>query len=116
MATVQEREQGLAACTDLLQRPTYTKIAAGGHQSFFKRIYCVLRPAALLVNFGEIQVELGVIVPHPQCFLAQRFPIAKALFGNGRKESRVGKIEWVFGSYAQGATGVKKGLTGVSIT
>jgi hypothetical protein len=116
MAAVQEREQGLAASTDLLQRATNAKIAARGDQSSFKRVNCVLRPAALLVDFGEIQVELGVIVPHPQCFLAQRFPIAKALFGNGCKESRVGKIEWVFGSYAQSATGVKKSFAGVPIT
>jgi hypothetical protein len=115
MAAVQEREQGLAACTDFLQRATNAKVAARGHQSFFKRIDRVLRPAILLVDFGEIQVELGVIVPHPECFLAQRFPIAETLFGNGCKKSCVGKIEWVFGSYAQGATGVKKSFAGVPV-
>jgi hypothetical protein len=54
MAAVQEREQRLAACADLLKRATNAKVAARGHQSFFKRVNCFLRPAALLVNLSEI--------------------------------------------------------------
>jgi hypothetical protein len=116
MAAVQEREHGFASRADFLQRAANAKVAARGHQSFFKRFNCFLRPAALLVNLREIQIELGVIVPHPKGFLAQRFSVTEALFGNGCKESRIGEIERVFGSYAQSATGMKKGFVGISIT
>jgi hypothetical protein len=115
MAAVQEREERLAPGTDSLQRTANTKIAACGYQSFLKRVNRVLCPAALLVDLREIQIELGVIVPHPKGFLAQHFPIAVALFGNGCKESCIGEIEGVLGSYAQSATSVEERLVCVPI-
>ena len=68
-------------------------------------------PAGLLIDLGQIQVQLGVVVPHPEGFLAERFAIAVALLGNGSQQSGIGKIKRVLRSDTQRAPRMQQGIT-----
>jgi len=93
---MQKCDHGFAARAYFLERPAKAKIAAGGHEALFERRYRFLRSSGLLIDLGQIQVELGVIVSHAQSFLAESFAIGIALLSDRRKQTCVGKIERVF--------------------
>ena len=110
MAAVQECHDRIAPRADFLQSPANPEIAPRGHQPLFKSGDRLLRPAGLLVDLGQIQVELGVIVSHPQGFQAEGFPVAKTLLGDRSQQSRVGEIKGVLRRNSEGAAGVLQGF------
>jgi hypothetical protein len=110
VAAVQERDHRFAPGADFLERPANPEIAARGHQALFERRDRLLGPAGLLVHLGQIQIELGVIVPHPHRFLAEGFRVAISLLSDRGQQAGVGEVERVLRRSTQGAPGVEEGI------
>ena len=112
---MQERQHRLAAGPDPLQRAANAEIAACGDEPFFEHRDSILRSAALLVDLGEIQIKLSVVVAHLERFLAERLSIGKAPLSNRGEQAGVRKVERILGGNSESAPGRQKGFTWLSV-
>ena len=60
------------------------RVAARRGEPLFEDINGILEPPSFLINLGQIQVELGMIMSHFERFEAKLLSIAKSLVGKGR--------------------------------
>jgi hypothetical protein len=100
---------------ELLKRATNPEIAPGGNHSLFEYLNRFRGPSGLVINLGQIQIKLRVIVTHRERFHAERFRIAKALFGHRREQTCVGKIKRIFRSNSKSAARMRQTLIRVPV-
>jgi len=113
---MQEGKDRLTPGADLFKSAADPKIAARRCQAFFEDQDRFLRPPCVLVYLGQIQIELRVIVPHPDRFLAKHLRVAKALLGEGGEQPGVGKVEGILRRDPQRPPGVQQSFLGVPVT
>jgi hypothetical protein len=116
VAAAEKREHWLPADAELLKRATYPEISPCGHESLLESSNRLRRLSGLVIHFGEIQVQLGVVVLHDQSLLAECLSVAMALFGEGGEQTCVGKVEGVLGGCSERSPGVQQSFFDVSVT
>jgi len=115
VASVQESQDGFAPGTYLLQSAPNSKIPPRGDETFFERLNSVLYSATLHIHFGQVQVQLRVIVAHPQGFLAQRLRIREASFRERSEQTGIGKVKSVLRRNSERLPYVQQGILGMTI-
>jgi hypothetical protein len=92
MAAVQESEHRHSPHADFFERSPDAKISSRRYQPFFQSGNRLGRASGLVINFRQIQIQLGMVVLHPQRLAAQRFRVAESFFGQRGQQAGVGKI------------------------
>src|ERR1700721_2297945 len=87
VAAVKEHEHRGTANANSFEGSADTEITPGRDHAFLKGVDRFRCASGLVVDLGQVQVELGVVHPHSQCFAAERFGVAKSLLGNGSQQT-----------------------------
>src|ERR1700693_3722152 len=115
MTTVQKSQHRRTSHSNLFQSATNSEIPSRRYQPFLQRRNRLRSPPRLVINLGKVQIQLRVVMFHPQCFTAQRFRVAKSFLSQRREQSCIRKVKRVLRRDTERASRMLQSLLGLSV-
>lgn len=113
VATTQKGEHWFPSPAKLLKGAPNPGIAARSGESFLQRLNRFRLPSGRLIDFSQVQAELGMIAEQLKPLQTKPLGFDEPPFAKGREQASLGKIERLRGGALQSAPEVDRIAEGV---